>query len=110
RWSWLPAAGLGAAALLAALTGPLSPARLGFSLQPAVPATSEPVVAATILVAAALAAGRILGRRWRWAAIATALLVVAYALPAVLPDGALVVSWLALAVALAHALGGRRWR
>lgn len=109
-WSWLPAAGLGASALLAALTGPLSPARLGLSLQPAVPATSEPVVAATILVAAALAAGRVLGRRWRWAAIATALLVVAYALPAVLPDAALVVSWLALAVALAHALGGRPWR
>jgi len=109
-WSWLPAAGLGAAALLAALTGPLSPARLGLSLQPAVPATSEPVVAATILVAAALAAGRVLGRRWRWAAIATAFLVVAYALPAVLPDAALVVSWLALAVALAHALGGSPWR
>ncbi|MCM8747016.1 response regulator transcription factor [Thermomicrobium sp. CFH 73360] len=109
-WRWLPAAGLGVAALLAALTGPLSPARLGLSLQPAVPATSEPIVAATILVAAALAAGRVLGRRWRWAAIATALLVVAYALPAVLPDAALVVSWLALAVALAHALGGSPWR
>lgn len=109
-WSWLPAAGLGAAVLLAALAGPLSPARLGLSLQPTVPATSEPVVAATILVAAALAAGRVLGRRWRWAAIATALLVVAYVLPAVLPDAALVMSWLALAVALAHALGGSPWR
>ncbi len=61
RWSWLPAAGLGAAAVLVALTGPLSPACLGLSLQPAVPATSEPVVAATVLLAAALLAGRVLG-------------------------------------------------
>jgi len=110
RWLWLPAAVAGALAVARAVSGPLSPAQLGLALQPALPATSEPVVAASILVAAALAAGRLLGRRWRWAALATALLVVAYTLPAVIPDAALVVSWLALAVALAQAAGGRPWR
>ncbi|MDW8060161.1 MAG: response regulator transcription factor [Thermomicrobium sp.] len=110
RWFWFPAAGAGALALARAVSGPLSPARLGLALEPSVSATSEPVVAASILVAAALLAGRLLGRRWRWTAIAVALLVVAYALPAVVPDAALVVSWLALATALAQAVGGRPWR
>lgn len=109
-WFWLPAAVAGLLALARALTGPLSPARLGLTLEPAIPATSEPVIAASILTAAALVAGRLLGRRWRWAAIATALLLVDYTLPAVIPDAALVVSWLALAIALAHAVGGRPWR
>ena len=90
-----------------ARTGPLSPGRLGIALQPTVPATSEPVIAASLLVAAALAAGRLLGRRWRWAAIAIALLLIAYVLPAIVPDAALVLSWSALAVALVHALGIR---
>jgi len=106
-WVWLPTLGASASALASALTGPLSPGRLGIALQPAVPATSEPVIAASMLVAAALAAGRLLGRRWRWAAIAIALLLIAYVLPAVVPDAALVLSWSALAVALAHALGIR---
>ncbi len=106
-WVWLPTFGASASALASALTGPLSPGRLGIALQPAVSATSEPVIAASMLVAAALAAGRLLGRRWRWAAIAIALLLIAYVLPAVVPDAALVLSWSALAVALAHALGIR---
>ncbi len=106
-WVWLPTLGASASALASALTGPLSPGRLGIALQPAVSATSEPVIAASMLVAAALAAGRLLGRRWRWAAIAIALLLIAYVLPAVVPDAALVLSWSALAVALAHALGIR---
>jgi DNA-binding NarL/FixJ family response regulator len=106
-WVWLPTLGASASALASALTGPLSPGRLGIALQPAVSATSEPVIAASMLVAAALAAGRLLGRRWRWAAIAIALLLIASVLPAVVPDAALVLSWSALAVALAHALGIR---
>jgi DNA-binding NarL/FixJ family response regulator len=106
-WVWLPTFGASASALASALTGPLSPGRLGIALQPAVSATSEPVIAASMLVAAALAAGRLLGRRWRWAAIAIALLLIASVLPAVVPDAALVLSWSALAVALAHALGIR---
>jgi DNA-binding NarL/FixJ family response regulator len=106
-WVWLATLGASASALASALTGPLSPGRLGIALQPAVSATSEPVIAASMLVAAALAAGRLLGRRWRWAAIAIALLLIAYVLPAVVPDAALVLSWSALAVALAHALGIR---
>jgi DNA-binding NarL/FixJ family response regulator len=106
-WVWLPTFGASAGALASALTGPLSPGRLGIALQPAVSATSEPVIAASMLVAAALAAGRLLGRRWRWAAIAIALLLIASVLPAVVPDAALVLSWSALAVALAHALGIR---
>jgi hypothetical protein len=84
-WVWLPTFGASASALASALTGPLSPGRLGIALQPAVSATSEPVIAASMLVAAALAAGRLLGRRWRWAAIAIALLLIAYVLPAVVP-------------------------
>jgi DNA-binding NarL/FixJ family response regulator len=106
-WVWLPTLGASASALASALTGPLSPGRLGIALQPAVSATSEPVIAASMLVAAALAAGRLLGRRWRWAAIAIALLLIASVLPAVVPDAALVLSWSALAFALAHALGIR---
>ena len=106
-WVWLPTFGASASALASALTGPLSPGRLGIALQPAVSATSEPVIAASMLVAAALAAGRLLGRRWHWAAIAIALLLIASVLPAVVPDAALVLSWSALAVALAHALGIR---
>ena len=106
-WVWLPTFGASASALASALTGPLSPGRLGIALQPTVPATSEPIIAASLLVAAALAAGRLLGRRWRWAAIAIALLLIAYVLPAIVPDAALVLSWSALAVALVHALGIR---
>ena len=106
-WVWLPTFGASASALASALTGPLSPGRLGIALQPAVSATSEPVIAASMLVAAALAAGRLLGRRWHWAAIAIALLLIASVLPAGVPDAALVLSWSALAVALAHALGIR---
>ncbi len=106
-WVWLPTFGAGASALASALTGPLSPGRLGIALRPAVPATSEPIIAASLLVAAVLAAGRLLGRRWRWAAIALALLLIGYVLPAVMPDAALVLSWSALAIALAHALGIR---
>ncbi len=105
RWFWLPAATVALLAIADAIEGPLSPTRLGLDLRPSLVATSEPVVTASILVATALVAGRVLGRRWRGAAIAVALLIVAYTLPAVLPDAALVVSWLALAVALAHTVG-----
>lgn len=108
RWAWLPAAVVGLLAIADALRGPLSPARLGLDLHPNIAATSEPVVTASILVAAALVAGRLFGRRWRGAAVAAALLIVAYALPAVLPDAALVVSWLALAVALGHTVSARQ--
>lgn len=92
------------AALGAALKGPLSPGQLGLALRPTVTATSDLVPAAAILVTTALVAGRLLGRRWHGPAFALALLIVAYLVPAILPDGAMILSWLALALVLLHFL------
>lgn len=108
RLGWLPVAIPAATAFAASIRGPLAPARLGLSLQPTISATSEPVLAATILVATTIIAGRLLGRRWRPTLLGSALLVVAYVLPAILPDAALVLSWLALAIALFHTAVPRR--
>ncbi len=88
-------------ALLHALNSALSPERLGLSLFPADPPTGEPALAAGILIAAALAAGRLSGSvRARQLAITAAILIMAYLLPSELPDAPLVLSWAALAIAL----------
>ncbi len=88
-------------ALLHALSSALSPERLGLSLFPADPPTDEPALAAGVLIAAALAAGRLSGSvRARQFAITSAILIMAYLLPSELPDAPLVLSWAALAIAL----------
>jgi DNA-binding NarL/FixJ family response regulator len=98
---YLPILAAGSLALLHALSSPLSPERLGLFLFPADPPTGEPALAAGILIAAALAAGRLSGSvRVRQLAITAAILITAYLLPSELPDAPLVLSWAALAVAL----------
>lgn len=98
---YLPILAAGSLALLHALSSPLSPDRLGLFLFPSDPPTGEPALAAGILIAAALAAGRLSGSvRVRQLAITAAILITAYLLPSELPDAPLVLSWVALAVAL----------
>ena len=102
---YLPILAAGILALLHALSSPLSPERLGFFLFPSDPPTGEPALAAGILIAAVLAAGRLSGSvRAHRLAITAAILITAYLLPSELPDAPLVLSWAALAVALFCAL------